>query len=278
LATGNEVEGNFVGTDASGTRALPNGANGVRIGGVPENIIGGTEPAQRNVLSGNGDDGVELSGSEATLNKVGGNYIGTDASGTQDLGNDGDGVHIQGASNNTIGGPRSMGTLRNIISNNGGDGIFVSSGTGNTILVNDISDNSGLGIDLGDEGVTANDDDDPDAGANNLQNFPVITEFTRNDLTGTWTISGTLNSTPNQSFTLRFYSIDQADPSNHGEGDRYWADLIPDITTDAEGNASFSVETNSGPPTDFLTATATNTATGDTSEFSEYEEKEIVFE
>ena len=76
-----------------------------------------------------------------------------------------------------------MSMLRNIIFNNGGDGIFVSNGTGNTILINDISGNAGLGIDLGGDGVTANDDDDPDTGANNLQNFSVITEFTLNETT-----------------------------------------------------------------------------------------------
>jgi hypothetical protein len=208
---------------------------------------------------------------------MGGNYIGTDTSGTQDLGNAGDGVHIQGASNNTIGGAEViMNRLRNIIYNNGGDGIFASNGTGNSILINDISGNAGLGIDLGGDGVTANDDDDPNTGANNLQNFPVITALIFNETTSTWTIFGTLNSTPNQSFTLRLYSMDQADLSNHGEGGLYWAELVPAITTDADGNASFSIETNGGPPTDFLTATATNTATGDTSEFSGYEEKVIV--
>ena len=70
--------------------------------------------------------------------------------------------------------------------------------------------------------------------------------------------------------------MDQADPSNHGEGGLNWADLVPAITTDADGNASFNIETNGGPPTDFLTATATNTVTGDTSEFYGYEEKVIV--
>ena len=54
-----------------------------------------------------------------------------------------------------------------------------------------------------------------------LQNFSVITKFTLNETTSTWTISGTLNSTPNQSFDVRFYPIDQVDPSNHSDGDQH---------------------------------------------------------
>ena len=61
----------------------------------------------------------------------------------------------------------------NSITRNGGAGVTVKSGTGNTIRSNSIWLNEGLGIDLGGDGVTANDEFDPDAGPNNLQNFEV---------------------------------------------------------------------------------------------------------
>jgi hypothetical protein len=142
------------------------------------------------------DNGVQIDGSGATGNKIEGNFIGTNASGTQDLGNTGDGVLISaGASNNTIG--RTASGAGNAISGNGDEGVSIVEGTGNRVLSNFIFSNTGLGIDLFPDGITANDTDDPDTGANNLQNFPVITSAIRSNTTGFTTISGTLNSNPN---------------------------------------------------------------------------------
>jgi CSLREA domain-containing protein len=140
-AGGNMVEGNFIGTDATGTAALGNGV-GVVVGKVENSIIGGTAPAARNVISGNGYEGVEIDGFG---NVVEGNYIGTDATGTAALGNGnlgpvdalggfGGGVFV-GGSNNTIGGTTSG--ARNVISGNTAntDGIFgvVTGGSTNTV-------------------------------------------------------------------------------------------------------------------------------------------------
>jgi len=90
-ATNNSIEGNYVGTDASGNINLGNGDDGTHIGanagvyvkGAANNTVGGTAPASRNVISANSDSGVYIEGTAATNNKVNGNYIGTDASGTQ---------------------------------------------------------------------------------------------------------------------------------------------------------------------------------------------------
>ena len=69
---------NYVGTDVSGTTAAGNGLHGVAIVRSPGNTVGGSTAASRNVISGNATHGVELVYSGAALNRVTGNYIGTD--------------------------------------------------------------------------------------------------------------------------------------------------------------------------------------------------------
>ncbi|TFB08757.1 choice-of-anchor D domain-containing protein, partial [Candidatus Marinimicrobia bacterium MT.SAG.2] len=110
---GNRIEGNFLGTDVSGTAALGNG-NGVGLLSS-NNIIGGTTPETRNVISGNFGEGVSIAGDD-TLggNLVQGNYIGTDLTGTGRLNNT-TGVLVL-TSNNTIGGMTEA--ARNVISTN----------------------------------------------------------------------------------------------------------------------------------------------------------------
>jgi titin len=172
-ATGNVVRGNYIGTDATGTVALGNDGQGVFIS-APDNTVGGTTTGAGNVISGNAEAGIRISDAGATGNVVEGNYIGTDATGALDLGNDQDGISVNtDASDNTIGGLGSG--EGNTIAFNGGDGVFVESGTGNAVLSNSIHSNGGLGIDLGSNDVDVNDDGDGDAGANGLQNFPVVT-------------------------------------------------------------------------------------------------------
>jgi hypothetical protein len=85
--SGNTIAGNFIGTNAAGTAALPNGDNGVIIFSGSNNVIGGTASADRNLLSGNDDNGVALVFAAAKGNVIQGNLIGTDHTGTQDLGN-----------------------------------------------------------------------------------------------------------------------------------------------------------------------------------------------
>ena len=118
----NEIIGNLIGTDLHGTLAIPNGSDGIQILDSYANTVGGSEVRARNLISGNGDDGIDLRGETAQNNVVQGNFIGTDISGTTPIPNGWDGVHIGGgASANTIGGNRDE--TRNIISGNGNDGI-----------------------------------------------------------------------------------------------------------------------------------------------------------
>ena len=210
-ATGNIVMGNYIGTDASGTKDLGATGDGVRIS-APNNTIGGTTAGARNVISAN-DEGVVLLGNMATGNRIAGNYIGTDASGTMDLGNDTSGVSIVDAPNNTIGG--TVAGARNIIAFNGesGVGMIGESATGNRVLSNSTFSTLGPGIDLGFDGATANDPGDSDMGPNNLQNKPVLSSA-RKGGTGTTTVRGTLKSIPDETFKVQLFS----NPGRHQRG------------------------------------------------------------
>ena len=130
----NQVLGNYIGT-ANGTSAAANGENGVRVLSS-NNTIGGTTAGARNIISGN-SYGVLIEAG-ATGNQVLGNYIGTNASGTAALSNLYGGMGISG-SNNTVGGTTAG--ARNIISGNGGIGVYID-GNGNQVLGNYIGTNA----------------------------------------------------------------------------------------------------------------------------------------
>jgi hypothetical protein len=104
--TGVRVEGNFIGTDPSGTQSLGNGSDGVEILRSSGNTVGGTSPAARNLISDNSSTGVEIDGNSTPLgdNKVQGNLIGTSRDGISALGNGSVGVRITTSSGNSIGG------------------------------------------------------------------------------------------------------------------------------------------------------------------------------
>ncbi|MFC1530229.1 CSLREA domain-containing protein [Gemmatimonadota bacterium] len=259
-SSGNVVLGNFVGTDVTGTLALGNTWDAVHVWNAFNNTIGGMDPGARNVLSGNGDDGVQLS-TNATGNKVLGNFIGTDITGTVDLGNGDHGV-VCFDGNNVIGG--TIPSAANIIAFNSRHGFHVISGTGNTALGNSLHSNSGLGIALNDDGVTSNDPGDTDSGPNNLQNFPELTTAVVGN--GNTSIEGTLNSMPNTEFRIEFFSNSARDPSGNGEGETFIGSTT--VTTDGSGNVSITVTLPITVPAGyFITATATDPY-GNTSEFS----------
>ncbi len=262
--TGNLVQGNFIGTNASGTGALGNIDGIVISNGASNNTIGGTSASARNVISGNTGDGVEISDNGTTGNLVQGNLIGTNAGGTVALGNSNFGIEFRDfASNNTIGGA-SPGA-GNTIAFNGLDGVIVpSTSVGNAIRRNSIHSNTRLGIELNPAGVNPNDPGDGDGGANNGQNFPLITSLTRVD-DDTVRLSGTLNSTSSQLFRIDVFVNNSCDPSGHGEGEEFLLEFT--ATTDSSGNVNFSQDV----PFDgrgVYTLTATNNSTNDTSEFS----------
>jgi parallel beta-helix repeat protein len=115
------VQGNYIGTRASGTGPLRNGRDGILIEGSPSNVVGGGRADFRNVICANQRNGILISGATAGRNDVLGNFIGTDFSGAANLGNAEIGVLIDGAPNNWIGDKQSA----NVISGNGKGGVTI---------------------------------------------------------------------------------------------------------------------------------------------------------
>ncbi len=267
-STGNVIQANYIGTDISGCYALGNEGDGVRIDYLSvANYIGGATNGDGNLICGNGDDGVEIRDSTSRENYVWGNRIGLGAA-TNDLGNSGNGVTIvNGASFNRIGGQWLSGWPANQIAYNRHAGIMIdATSVSNMILMNSIFENVGLGIDLNNDGVTANDDKDPDPGANLLQNYAVITSITNS---GGWLyVQGYLNSRPSHLYHLEFFANQECDPTGYGEGEFFASDM-DDLLTDGNGDAWFTNQFGQPiPPPNYVTVLVTDQNTFDTSEFS----------
>jgi titin len=132
---GIQIQGNKIGTNAAGTADLGNAENGVVIGGGATNVqIGGANPGEGNLISGNFQSGVFISDKTTSQVTLLGNLIGTDVTGTLALGNGTDGVEVEGGPTQvTIGG---AGAGRNVISGNALNGVFIQQSAG-TVVVND---------------------------------------------------------------------------------------------------------------------------------------------
>jgi len=268
-ATGNIIRNNHIGVDRTGRDAIPNEGNGVTVDGGSNNTIGGATSGFRNVISGNDGSGVALLGGGASDNVVTGNLIGAGVeSSINTLGNGESGVLIDGGSNNTIGGTSA--SAGNQIAFNGQTadhaGVLVLDGTGNTIQTNAISRNTGLGIDLGGDGVTFNDEGDEDSGPNERQNFPEIFAASTENSTTT-TVQGMLESVADSTFVLQFFEVISPDGTAFGEGRRFVGQTT--VNTDDNGEAIFDVTLPATVlPSRYIAATATD-LDGNTSEFSQ---------
>lgn len=257
-ATQNKIQGNFLGTNRSGTAALSN-AEGVIVDSAQQNLIGGTETGARNVISGN-DEAILISASTGTV--VQGNYIGLQVNGKQPLGNT-LGIYISG-SDNVIGGSAKHASNR--IAYSGSAGITVvnlADALDNTFSRNSIYSNA-MGIDLGADGVTLNDigiPADEDIGPNNLQNSPIVMKAT----SAAKSIKVYMNSTINTTYTIELFSATACDLSGHGQGKTFLG--AAKITTNQYGDATKSiVVSKSFKPNQAIVATATDPF-GNTSEF-----------
>ena len=314
-STGNVVLGNYVGTSTLGNGAIGNLKMGVGIGNSPgignanNNVIGGTAATTPNggcngacnVISGNGTNGILISGSTGGSNQIRGNHIGVNAGGDGGVGNGQDGVGILDSPNNGIGTGNASG--RNVISGNGDNGVITAGGSssgnrmdgnyigltsaghalGNAgagvmlaggvdiaVVGNSIFGNGKLGIDLGQNNVTLNDAGDGDGGVNNQQNFPVIHTVVTGSST---TIYGNFKSHANTNYRLEFFdssSCNGGSPLNYGEGHYYLGGT--NVGTDQFGNVDFAFTPSSGAgPGRIVTATATKmvgNTPAETSEFS----------
>ncbi|MBK9162430.1 MAG: right-handed parallel beta-helix repeat-containing protein [Acidobacteria bacterium] len=313
---GNTIQTNYIGTVSNGLGANPNDV-GIAIFGSSNNVIGGNSPAERNLISGNRDQGVLLTTAGFGNNQIRGNYIGTNANGTSAIPNR-QGISVR-TSDNTIAGnlisgntlegialiaataspeqpnqiqgnligtradgltalPNGVGILikrsqtniggvamneANTIAFNTGRGILGQGGPfiNNTIRGNSIHSNGGRDIDFG---GTSNDPNDPDLGFNKQQNYPVLTSSVSS--TGNTQIKGSLSSAPSQNFTLDFYSNPACDASGFGAGQTYLGSA--NVSTDAGGLKGFTANLPLAvTPGSFVSSTATD-ADGNTSEFS----------
>jgi hypothetical protein len=233
----NNVQNNYIGTDAFRVVG-PANFHGILIQGS-HNLIGGDSAAEGNVISGNFHDGIRISLATSAFNLVAGNRI---------TFNQGNGIFTDNFAHDNTVGSFVAGEPLNDISFNQLDGVQFTDGTGNSVTGNNsISVNGGLGIELL-------------AAANKQQTSPALTAAVVAG--GQTTITGTLHSTPNTTFELRFWGNPSIDPA---EGKVYLGAIA--VTTDANGNASFTAKFNTA-----LKAGDTVTATADsgsgTSEFS----------
>jgi trimeric autotransporter adhesin len=261
--SGNQLMGNFIGTDATGLTALGN-IDGIHVAmAASGNVIGGAVAGAGNVISGNSGGAVLFADTGTTGNALLGNLIGTDATGAGALGNGYGVVIMTDAAENVVGGTAAG--MGNVIAHNGRYGVYITTGSGNSVLGNRFFDNDGLGIDLWFTGVTANDANDTDSGGNSILNFPVLTSAV---LDGTnLTISGTINTATNKSLRIEFFASPVADTSGFGEGQTFLG--FVDVAMGANNTMNFSQTLAASGVTagQVITATVTDEL-GNTSEFS----------
>lgn len=214
-----ELKGTTAGTGSNGL-TLNAGADGSTI--------------RKLAINGFGGAGIYLNGSNN--NSLQANKLGATPTGVARA-NTGAGILLNASSNNLIGGTAS-GT-GNVLANNAGDGIAITGATSlaNSILGNSIYKNTGLGIDLGDNGVTANDVGDADTGANDLLNFPEVktSSFGAN---GTKIVTYDFDlDAPAGDYRLEFFASTDKDPSGNGEGEVFIGSK--DISHLGTGSANF---------------------------------------
>ncbi|MFI5456220.1 MAG: beta strand repeat-containing protein [Isosphaerales bacterium] len=159
VASRNVVECNLIGTNAAGTAALPNGQDGVGIdGSATNNTIGGTLSSELNVISGNTNAGISISGPGASGNTVAGNLIGTNSAGTAALANGGDGVSLDGgATANTIGG--TISGARNVISGSTAEGVAITGDVASSTTTLNVVEGNDIGTNAAGTSALANGDD-----------------------------------------------------------------------------------------------------------------------
>jgi len=231
-SSGSTIAGNYLGVDLAGSTPLGNTYNGVGVVDSRNNVIGGTTAADRNVISGNGSSGVVIDTAQGQLlnggNIVEGNYIGTDATGSFDVGNQFDGITI-GTSGNVVGG-LSPG-LGNLIAYNRGAGVDVNSRyyspstqLATPILSNLIYANGAGAIDLG-----------------FLASNPVSSAALNSayEAPGGTVVEGTFSGAPLTPFRLQVYSNPTQAQTGFAEG-RVLVGTVT-VTTDDFGDGDFTL-------------------------------------
>ncbi|MCK5705301.1 MAG: hypothetical protein KAI29_29325, partial [Cyclobacteriaceae bacterium] len=128
-AKGNIIQGNLIGVDLTGKKSMGNNI-GVRVDNVDDTKIGGTNKKSRNVISGNEENGIFLSGGSKTV--VQNNFIGTDIDGLNAIGNKKNGIHMENTKSIQIGG--EIGVSGNVISGNLENGVHIINGSSENMV------------------------------------------------------------------------------------------------------------------------------------------------
>ncbi|MEZ5410637.1 MAG: right-handed parallel beta-helix repeat-containing protein [Acidimicrobiales bacterium] len=218
-SSGTVVTDNVIGTTVTGNAALPNGQEGIELSNATNTVIGTV--GHGNVISGNLYAGINGWSGTNTGVKVQANKIGVGADGATAVANgtanaEG-GITLRGTNTGWLIGGSGAGE-GNTIADNSGDGVMLITvnGSSNDIAVigNSIHSNTGLAIDLGDDGVTANDTGDGDSGLNDLLNYPVIGEVGLSG--GNLTVTYRLDA-PAGTYRVEFFTNSAADPTGYGE-------------------------------------------------------------
>ncbi len=243
--TGTSILGNFIGTDSTGTIAVPNQNDGVLLAsGTAGTFLGAasSDYAGLNVISGNKNHGLEI---DAGGTIVGFAFIGTDVSGQKPLGNGGDGVLINGSSNSTL----QIVTIQD----NAGYGIQTENGaTNNSFRVDSIYNNTLGGI--------------LEQSNPSLQPAPVLT--TSATLGGKTTITGSISGSPspNTQLSLDFFASPSSTSPPSIQGKTYLGSTT--VTTDAQGNATFTATFSTTVPAGQIVTATSSVGISSTSQFS----------
>ncbi|WP_426573525.1 DUF4214 domain-containing protein [Aquihabitans sp. McL0605] len=269
LSVAATVQGNLIGTDITGTTALPNGGAGSQDSAIElmsgysgvattGTLIGGTGPGEGNVISGNNGRGIQI---DQTGYRILGNHIGTDATGTRAIPNGDDNILIDGSST----GPGQIGGVApgeaNTIANSPGSGVHLYQAdtplVGVSMRGNRIFGNDDLSIDLFQH--------EPDHAANGDQIDPKITSITPG--AGAVELAGTVRSDQAGPLLVDVYASDVCPSATHtGEAKEY----LGTISVPYPGGNVVKAFTGSvTAPTVGNVVTATTTqATNGTSQFS----------
>ena len=267
--TGLTIRGNLIGTTRTGLLAIP----GTKPGrGINLDNVGAGSVVADNVLSNTNQEAVAVQRSTGVTFEN--NLIGLGVNGTTAIPNTGSGLLFNDNVNVSNSVQNNIQVRDNKISNNGLGGVRISRSTNTTNTVrgiflsrNLINNNIGMEIDLFNgatsDGPTPNDSNDSDTGANDLQNYPVLSPARGN---GTQVqVPYNFQSVPNSSFTLEFFQASACDASAQGGAEVYLGSVA--VTTAADGTASGAGLFNSTLNSGVATATATHPVSG-TSEFS----------
>jgi trimeric autotransporter adhesin len=253
------IEGCFVGVGADGSSDQGNTGAGITTTESTGVTIGGPARGQRNLISYNGLRGI---GDTASSTRIYNNLIGA-TEGNATSGNSLDGILGSGLST-IIGGDEPE--FGNTISGNQNAGVRIDSDIGVQVHGNSIAANGTLGIDLSPVGVTPNDADDADAGANNLQNFPVITEASvQGDSLTVTAVLDVPDDKIGDVYSIRAFASEVCDGSGHGEGARMLG--VSEVEIPPGETLELTIVADVAPG-EFLTLTATDPAFRATSEFS----------